>query len=203
MAKGMEQRALKAQETKRRLMEKAVELIGQCGYSGVSVNQICAECGVSKGTYYIYYKSKEDIVYYLASEFNEALYQRLNEELDYDGAPSALALYRRYVAIYVDLVVQHGRMFGRAYQEGMLRTGMSSLQSRSDLPRDHIFRILDLGIRRGEFRTDLDRQGFWEQLTIAKLGANYTWSIDNATEEVQRERELRWLNGLAVFLQKE
>ena len=203
MAKGMERRALKAQETKRRLMEKAVELIGQRGYSGVSVNQICAECGVSKGTYYVYYNSKEDIVYYLASEFNEALYQRLNKELDYSGAVSARELYRRYVAVYVELVLQHGRMFGRAYQEGMLRTGISTLQSRSDLPREHIFRILELGVRRGEFRADLDKEEFWEQLTIAKLGANYLWSIDDAPEQVQRERELRWLDGLAAFLCRE
>ena len=203
MAKGMERRALKAQETKRRLMEKAVELIGQRGYSGVSVNQICAECGVSKGTYYVYYNSKEDIVYYLASEFNETLYQRLNEELDYDGSHSARELYRQYVEIYVDQVIRYGRMFSRAYQEGMLRTGITQERSRSDLPEEHVSRIIDLGIRTGEFRPDVDKAAFWEQLTITKLGANYAWSIEESVDaECQRERALRWLGSLELFLLK-
>ena len=201
MAKGMERRALKAQETKRRLMEKAVELIGQRGYSGVSVNQICAECGVSKGTYYVYYNSKEDIVYYLASEFNETLYQRLNEELDYDSIHSARELYRQYVEIYVDQVIRYGRMFSRAYQEGMLRTGITQEHSRSDLPEEHVSRIIDLGIRTGEFRPDVDKAAFWEQLTITKLGANYAWSIEESVDaEHQRERALRWLGSLELFL---
>ena len=48
-------------------------------------------------------------------------------------------------------------MFGRAYQEGMLRTGISTLQSRSDLPREHIFRIQFAveGFRRGNYSLDM------------------------------------------------
>ena len=203
MAKGMERRSLKAQETKRKLMEKAVELIGQRGYSGVSVSQICAACGVSKGTYYVYYNSKEDIVYYLASEFNKTLYQRLNEELDYENAQSARQLYQHYVEIYVDQVIQYGRMFSRAYQEGMLRTGISQEQSRSDLPEEHISRIIDFGIQTGEFRPDVDKAAFWVQLTITKLGSNYAWSIEESVDaQHQRERALRWLGSLELFLLK-
>ena len=203
MAKGMERRSLKAQETKRKLMEKAVELIGQRGYSGVSVSQICAACGVSKGAYYVYYNSKEDIVYYLASEFNETLYQRLNEELDYENAQSARQLYQHYVEIYVDQVIQYGRMFSRAYQEGMLRTGISQEQIRSDLPEEHISRIIDFGIQTGEFRPDVDKAAFWEQLTITKLGSNYAWSIEESVDaQHQRERALRWLGSLELFLLK-
>ena len=111
--------------------------------------------------------------------------------------------FTEYIEIYVDQVIQYGRMFSRAYQEGMLRTGITQEHSRSDLPEEHVSRIIDLGIRTGEFRPDVDKAAFWEQLTITKLGANYAWSIEESVDaECQRERALRWLGSLELFLLK-
>lgn len=52
----------KAAETKRRIFETAVRLIKENGYSNVTISEICKAAGVAKGSFYVHYNSKEDIV---------------------------------------------------------------------------------------------------------------------------------------------
>ena len=55
-------RAEKASATKEKLFSTAVGLVKEKGYSNVTVSEICQGAGVAKGTFYVYYASKEDIV---------------------------------------------------------------------------------------------------------------------------------------------
>ena len=51
-----------AEKTKAKLFETAVGLFKEFGYENVTVSQICREAGVAKGTFYVHYQAKEDIV---------------------------------------------------------------------------------------------------------------------------------------------
>jgi len=51
------------------LLDVAQRLFSRHGYDGTSVNQIIAELGVSKGAFYHYFDSKEDLVEALACRF--------------------------------------------------------------------------------------------------------------------------------------
>ena len=63
------------------LMEKAISLWQEYGYDNVSINRICRECGVTKGSFYFHFASKEDLLLrYIKKmidqvELNEDLYQ--------------------------------------------------------------------------------------------------------------------------------
>lgn len=52
----------KAAATRARLFSTAAGLIKRKGYANVTVSEICACAGVAKGSFYVYYRSKEDIV---------------------------------------------------------------------------------------------------------------------------------------------
>lgn len=52
----------KAAATKEKLFSTAVGLIKEKGYDAVTVSEICARAGLAKGTFYVHYQSKEDIV---------------------------------------------------------------------------------------------------------------------------------------------
>ena len=54
------------------LLDVAQRLFARHGYDGTSVNQIIAELGVSKGAFYHYFVSKEDLVEALACRFATA-----------------------------------------------------------------------------------------------------------------------------------
>lgn len=62
MDKKISSRRAQAEETRKKLFATAVKLIQRKGYYQTTVSEICKEAGVSKGTFYVHYKSKEDIV---------------------------------------------------------------------------------------------------------------------------------------------
>lgn len=52
----------KASETKKKIFETATMLINTKGYDQVTVSEICKAAGLAKGSFYVHYSSKEDIV---------------------------------------------------------------------------------------------------------------------------------------------
>ena len=58
-------RQREALETRKRIVEASKKLISERGFDGISMDDIAAEAGVSKGSFYTYFKHKEDIIYEL------------------------------------------------------------------------------------------------------------------------------------------
>lgn len=52
----------KAAKTKQKIFETAVRLIKENGYTNVTISEVCRAAGVAKGSFYVHYNSKEDIV---------------------------------------------------------------------------------------------------------------------------------------------
>ena len=58
----MTKRQLLAQETRRKLIEATRAIVRTRGLAKTTVDEICASCGVAKGTFYIYFRKKEDVL---------------------------------------------------------------------------------------------------------------------------------------------
>ena len=68
-----------ARETRKKLVAAAKKIICEKGLSNTSVDEITEACGVAKGTFYTYFKRKEDIVFELSGEmFGEILESALH-----------------------------------------------------------------------------------------------------------------------------
>ena len=52
----------KSNENKKRIIDEAIKLIIEKGFDKVSVEEITKKAGVSKGAFYIHFKSKEDLI---------------------------------------------------------------------------------------------------------------------------------------------
>ena len=66
------------------ILEKGMEILWANGYNGTSVNDIVRAANIPKGSFYFYFKSKEDFAvkaleFYFNSQFSEAL-DILNDE---------------------------------------------------------------------------------------------------------------------------
>lgn len=58
----MNKRQKAAQETQRKLITAGLELLKEKGFDSINVEDITKKAGVAKGTFYTYFKRKEDIV---------------------------------------------------------------------------------------------------------------------------------------------
>lgn len=82
----MTNRQLSAQETKRKLFKTAITLLQKKGCYEINVEEITGMAGVSKGTFYTYFKRKEDIVL----EINRAPFAEIAAELEKWNTPVSL-----------------------------------------------------------------------------------------------------------------
>lgn len=65
-----------------KLLEAAAKLVCERGAGGLSICEAAKACGVSKGTLYYYYKTKDDMLSALAGRFSAALDERLFSWMD-------------------------------------------------------------------------------------------------------------------------
>ena len=74
----MNKRQLAAQETKKKLISTGLELLKEKGFDAINVEDITKKAGVAKGTFYTYFKRKEDIVL----EISRAPFGEITQELE-------------------------------------------------------------------------------------------------------------------------
>lgn len=67
--------------TKRKLVDAGVKLMRARGYNATTVDDICADAGVTKGGFFHYFKSKDDVARAALAHFHECKVQ------DYEAAP--------------------------------------------------------------------------------------------------------------------
>jgi TetR/AcrR family transcriptional repressor of nem operon len=80
----------KAQAAKEKLLNAALALIREKGFSAMTVDELCARAGVTKGAFFHYFKSKDDLGVAAAdhwsavtgSLFEQAPYHRHEDPLD-------------------------------------------------------------------------------------------------------------------------
>lgn len=62
-------------DTRKLIMEKAVELFKEKGYENTSVMDICKACSITKGTFYYHFPNKDEITF----EFYERIYRDFSD----------------------------------------------------------------------------------------------------------------------------
>lgn len=70
------------------ILEKSMELFAEHGFEATSVQQITERCGISKGAFYLYFKSKDELITSLVDYFMNAIIseieQSVSNEMDTD-----------------------------------------------------------------------------------------------------------------------
>jgi TetR/AcrR family transcriptional repressor of nem operon len=98
-------------QTKRKLLETAIELIWESSYGSVSVDDICTKAGVNKGSFYYAFKSKSD----LAIAAFERHWENKRPMLDQIFSPQLLPQERlsRYFQAIVDDQRERYQAYGK------------------------------------------------------------------------------------------
>ena len=82
-----------AGDTKKRILETALELFAQSGYLGTSMSDIAKQLGITKGALYKHYTSKQEILDSIVERMNKMDYERAEEyempETEPDGFAEA------------------------------------------------------------------------------------------------------------------
>jgi AcrR family transcriptional regulator len=86
------------ERTRRAFIQATIALILEKGYDAVSVTDIAERAGYGRGTFYLHFDNKEDVVWSILRRYFENLNALIRE--DADGASPASREYRSWVAMF-------------------------------------------------------------------------------------------------------
>lgn len=178
MKKKLTNRDLKALETQNKVIDTAMKLVQKHGYEQVTVNQICEACGVAKGTFYTYFTSKKDIIVKLTSQFNNELRQLFI----YDESLSAVTLYQNAVTAYLCYINKDGHAFTKSYVKAMIDAELAKENISLDLQQNFIGKVLDKGLREGDFQSNMSNDDFFALFSATLMGVLTQWSMNNESD---------------------
>lgn len=72
---------MQAKDKKEALLKTAEQMFSVHGYVGVSVEQITKNAGVAKGTFYIYFRSKDELYLSIVRNYKQEALNLLNSEV--------------------------------------------------------------------------------------------------------------------------
>ncbi len=128
-----------------RILRAAWTLIRQYGYAKTTMGEIAAEAGIGKGTAYLYFRSKADIMLALTEETNRRILEQLRQIAAGEGDP-----VRRLREVMVHRV--------RAIESLVRRHPHGEEVVRSIKP-DIVRRIHGTVLQQGRIAADLIREG--------------------------------------------
>ena len=146
----------RSDKTKQKIFETMVELMGQRGYQGVSVDEVAAAAGVAKGTLYYHYKGKAEMMEALLEDRLEPAIANLKEIEKEAREDAGYALRKLIVAEFEFLYTQ--RSFARVLLTELWREDRGWQDSVRNLRQqivDIYTRVLETGIAQGHFRDDM------------------------------------------------
>lgn len=100
----MNKRQQSAQNTRKKLIQAALKLLKEKGLKAINVEEITKEAGVAKGTFYIYFKRKEDIIL----EYSRAPFKEIADELKNMQGSDLIEKLTRYFYRFMECVEFHG-----------------------------------------------------------------------------------------------
>ncbi|MEK9967776.1 MAG: TetR/AcrR family transcriptional regulator [Ferrovibrio sp.] len=92
----------RGEQTRRKILDAAQSEIGRRGFAEASISTITAEAGVAQGTFYIYFRSKEDVMRELVLHMGRMLRHHLTEATE--GAKNRLEAERLGIRAFLDFV---------------------------------------------------------------------------------------------------
>lgn len=139
----------------RRILDAAVKVFAQKGFSRSKVSEIAREAGVADGTIYLYFKNKDDILISLFEARMQDVVSRFEEALSetQDVCVRLSLLVRMHLAEF-----QANPDLAAVFQVELRRSGRFMRQYKKEGLRqylDLIGRTLEEGRREGVFREDL------------------------------------------------
>jgi AcrR family transcriptional regulator len=165
----------RAAATQSQLLEAAREVFCERGYQGASVAAITDAASTAHGTFYLYFRNKEDVFAQIMASAMEELYRHTLTELDPETHLYDPKVARDRVAGFLQVAVDQGKIW-RALLEAILVSpaiAANWLELRSVF-HDGLAERLRIYQERGQFRA-LD-----PDLVAASLAGMLEWHVFTA-----------------------
>lgn len=163
----------RGERTREKIRDVANRLFLDMGFDATTVDAIVEAAGVSKGTFYIYFKRKEDLLLeygWRRLEHLENLVPRMLTEISFEEA------LRRIVA-----TVMRNKNWSREVTRRTIGEVINNAELLRSAPHQLLQPLVEIGQVRGQVRKDISAEVLSQFILRTLLGSLYDWG-DSSNE---------------------
>lgn len=175
------QRKIQARNTRERIYKTAVELITERGFDNITVVEICKAVGVAKGSFYHYFKSKDDIVIEAYNVLDRYFMEEVVTELRQDSSLEKLKVYFIYMAKHAH---DHGIDFVKQFYKSQIFTQGNFVVSSERGFYKILHGIIEEGQKTNQIRKDLSSTELSMGLMVVVRGILYDWCLHDGDYDI-------------------
>ena len=187
---------LKSNETKAKIFRAAKHILQKQGYEQLSIKNICEEAGVSNGSFYHHFKTKDDLLSYYIEEQPSINPDLLDMPRNAAEAKAAIIqVYLNYVHYCQDLGVE----FMSNYYTPKNQSLNPLIRTERPYPIVTVHNYLKKAIDADIIKPDLDLEDITTDIRMIVIGNVFEWCLKSgeADFEGNMRRTLRiYLDGL-------
>ncbi len=171
------------------ILSAARSLIGEYGFSALTMDKVAAKAGIAKGTIYLYFKDKNELIESALKRGFERLFERIEKRVEKEAS----SLEKLGALIHENLTyINENRFFFKSIFLDEInivflkKKSVESFNLRRKKYASFVSEIIKRGINSGEFRKDInpDRMGY---LLIALIKTDAIYNFMNKNQDLSPE----------------
>jgi len=194
--KELSKQQLKSQETKKKIFVAAKDILRKSGYEALSIKNICEEAGVSNGSFYHHFKTKDDLLSFYIEEQPSIDPEVLGTPADLSDVKKAIILvYLNYVKYCRELGVEFMANYYTPKNQSLNPLKRTARSYPIVTVREYLQRSIDTGI----LSPDLSLDEITTDIRMLVIGNVFEWCLKNGETDFEgnMKRSLEtYLNGI-------
>lgn len=182
----MTKRRAQAIATRNRIYAAAVELMDKSGFESITIEDISRKAGVSVGSFYHYFKAKNDIfieIFRRADEYFEETVAPLLHSGSAEGARGDIQLFfRHYAQFNADNGIEMVRHLYNSHNP-LFRDDSRYMHAL-------LLRLVAAGQASGELSPAIPTQTLFEHLMLVARGVIHQWVLENAAFDLPERTDV-------------
>ncbi len=180
-ADGISRKKEKGEKTKRKILDTAGQFFDQHDFDDITVDAIVQAAGVSKGTFYVHFDSKDALIASFLSDYVRQVDADYKSHLDSISAGTKvsdilLSLIEKIADMLTDTIGYYKMRL--VYKVAL--TGAVNMDAVMGYNRELYIMFSDVlgsGIAQGEFHTELSLDALTRHFVLAIRSLSYEWCI--------------------------
>lgn len=172
----------KSKETKERIFRAAKRILQKKGYEELSIKNICEEAGVSNGSFYHHFKTKDDLLSYYIEDQPNINPDLLDLPKNADEAKIAIIhVYLNYVEYCRELGVE----FMSGYYDTKNQALNPAIRTERPYPIVTVQTYVEKAIRAGIIKINVDIDEFTTDIRMIVIGNVFEWCLRNGEADFE------------------
>ena len=172
----------KSKETKERIFQAAKRILQKSGYEELSIKNICEEAGVSNGSFYHHFKTKDDLLSYYIEDQPSIEPDRLelpkNKE---DAKETIIHVYLNYVKYCKELGVDFMAGYYTPHNQALNPT----IRTERPYPIVTVQHYLERALEANAIQLNLKIEEITTDIRMIVIGNVFEWAMRNGDADFE------------------